>query len=544
MGRPVRAMAAAGALLWLLATVHPATAAATPPVDPPADPTPSPTAPPPTTLRTGLEVLFNYPVSGVPDLTLSNALVSLIDDTPSGEQISLSYFVVQPDHPVVEALRRAYSRGVLVRVVLDSGDGQKPKKNAAVDAAYARLAEMLGSPSFARQCNRSCITDEESSINHNKFATFSRTSDAENVVFQGTGNLRADGSGDSAFNAAVIIRGDEVTYNQFTGYFEDLVTERRVSKDNYHAYRQPIASGPVTAHFFPRTDKTDPLEAALQTTNCIAQPTTIRVMAPFFSRKKVRNTLRDMAYAGCTVQVLARQETITKDFCDKLDPRKVHVKIAPAPTRDRVSIHAKYVLIDGSYGGGLDQRITWTGSHNLTDNALERNDETFVQFTDPAVSAAFSANFERLWADPAMSSGCSRAGAKDNAAVEKSGDTEVTKIARRAQTVKRGLPHRLRERQALRPVRTAQGRKLRAEAYCRPVGRKGKLYKQSRCRVVKRKGVPVLLLDSRRPLRVKVVQRARGTKRLLPYQRSARYRYLPRKAKAVRLAATDGPSVS
>lgn len=543
MGRLVRAMTAVVALLSLVA-VQPAGASGLPPVDPPADPTPSASAPPPAELRTGEEALFNYPVSGVPDLSLSNALVSLIDDTPSGEQIALSYFVVQPDHPVIAALLRAYSRGVLIRVVLDSGDGQKAKKNAAVDAAYARLGEMLGAPSFARQCNRSCITDEESSINHNKFATFSRTSDAQHVVFQGTGNLRADGSGDSAYNAAVIIRGDQVTYDQFTGYFEDLVTERRVSRDNYHGYRAPITSGPTTAHFFPRTDKTDTLVAALQTTNCAAQPTTVRVMAPFFSRKKVRNTLRNMASAGCNVLVLARQETITRDFCDRLDPSKVHVKIAPAPTHDRVTVHAKYVLIDGSYGGGLDQRITWMGSHNLTDNALERNDETFVQFTDPTVSAAFSGNFERLWNDPAMSSGCSRAGARDNAAVEKSGDTEVTKIARRAQTVKRGLPRTLRKRQALRPVATAQGRKLRAEAYCRQVGIKGNLYKQSRCRVVKRKGVPVLLLDSKRPLRVKIVQRAKGSKRLLPYQRSARYRYVPRKSKAVRLAATDGPSVS
>ena len=93
-------------------------------------------------------------------------------------------------------------------------------------------------------------------------------------------------------------------------------------------------------------------------------------MAPFFSRKKVRNTLRDMAYAGCNVQVLARQDTMTRDFCDRLDPRKVVVKIAPAPTKDRVTIHAKYVLVDGSYGGGVGHRITWVGSHNFTDNAL------------------------------------------------------------------------------------------------------------------------------------------------------------------------------
>jgi len=537
MGYLVRAVATAVAALLVAGLVPQVTLADPPPVDPPTDPAPTPSAPTAPGPRTGQEVLFNYPVPGTPDLSLTDALVSLIDGTPAGESIALSYFVIQPHHPTIDALLRAYGRGVHVRVVLDSGDGQKAKKNAAVDASYARLAEILGTAgeSFARQCNRSCITDAPDSINHNKFAVFSRTQQAQYVTFQGTGNLRADGSGDSAYNAAVILRGDEITYWQYWGYFEDLASELRVDKDNYDGFRRPVASGPVTAHFFPRTDKSDTLSGALRTTNCAAQPTNVRVMAPFFSRKRVRNTLRDLASAGCSVQVLARQDTITREFCDLLDPSKVAVKISPAPTKDRVTIHAKYVLVDGSYGGGLDQRITWVGSHNLTDNALERNDETILQFSDPTVSAAFSGNWDRLWNDPAMSAGCSRAGAKNKSSVEKSGDTEVTKIARRSQSVKRALPRKLRERQPLRPVRTAQGRKLRTTAYCKPAGTKGEVRKQYRCRVVKRKGVPTLLLDSKRPLRVRVVQRARGNKRLLPYKRHAGYRYLPKKSKAIRL---------
>ena len=127
------------------------------------------------------------------------------------------------------------------------------------------------------------------------------------------------------------------------------------------------------------------------------------------------------------------------------------------------------------------------------------------------------------------------ASGRTTVAVAFSGDTEVTKIARRSQSVKRALPRKLRERQPLRPVRTAQGRKLRTTAYCKPAGTKGEVRKQYRCRVVKRKGVPTLLLDSKRPLRVRVVQRARGTKRLLPYKRFAGYRYLPKRSKAIRL---------
>ena len=80
------------------------------------------------------------------------------------------------------------------------------------------------------------------------------------------------------------------------------------------------------------------------------------------------------------------------------------------------------------------------GSHNFTDNALQRNDpRPSVRFADATVSNAFSQNFDRLWNDPAMSWGCSRAGARTTLRW-KSGDTEVTKIARAPQTAKRALP--------------------------------------------------------------------------------------------------------
>ncbi len=182
MRRWTRAAVAAGAALLVVAALP--AAADPPPVDPPVDPQPTPSASEPQPApRTGTEILFNYPVPGTPDLAISNALVDLIDGTPAGESIVLSYFVLQPGHPVIDALLRAHGRGVLVKVVLDSGDGQKAKKNAALDESFARLAETLGTSgdSFARQCNRSCITDEPESINHNKFAAFSRTGDAQEM---------------------------------------------------------------------------------------------------------------------------------------------------------------------------------------------------------------------------------------------------------------------------------------------------------------------------------------------------------------------------
>ncbi|MCU0279191.1 MAG: hypothetical protein MUE31_09900, partial [Candidatus Nanopelagicales bacterium] len=61
------------------------------------------------------------------------------------------------------------------------------------------------------------------------------------------------------------------------------------------------------------------------------------------------------------------------------------------------------------------------------------------------------------------------------------------------------------------------------------------LRKQYRCRVVKRDGVARLILRSDKPMRVRIVQRARGTKRLLPFKRAASYRYSPKRSAAIRL---------
>jgi len=145
---------AGAAAAALLLTAGPALALDPPPVDPPTvPPRPSPTVEAPAAAP-ARQVLFNYPTPGAADMTISERLVELIDATPAGESISMSYFVIQPGHPVIDSLLRAHGRGVNVRVVLDSGDGQKAKKDAAweygiehghiVDAAVARQDSWQG----------------------------------------------------------------------------------------------------------------------------------------------------------------------------------------------------------------------------------------------------------------------------------------------------------------------------------------------------------------------------------------------------------------
>ena len=92
-------------------------------------------------------------------------------------------------------------------------------------------------PSFAMQCGLACISKADKSINHNKFVTMSQAGDLQDVVFQSTANVRSDGSGDAAWNAAVVTSGNPEVMAQYESYFNDLAARRSVPSNNYHAVR-------------------------------------------------------------------------------------------------------------------------------------------------------------------------------------------------------------------------------------------------------------------------------------------------------------------
>jgi hypothetical protein len=507
-------------------------------VDPPAE---SPAA-------ASVYPVFNYPGAGAPDPAITTELTRLIDAAGPGSRIGAGYFVVQPDSPAVDALIRAKERGVAVRIVLDSGDGLGDIRNAFMDAAFDRLAQSLGTDttadSFATQCALACISGGDASINHNKFVTLSQSGEATDVVFQSTANLRSDGSGDAAWNAAVITTGNASLHDEYEAYLEDLAARLEVPGDDYNAHRPPSQHGDATSYFFPRTDGTDTVSQALQSVDCSAQPTDVDVMAAYFTRPRVRNRLNDLAAAGCSVRVLARKDTITSEFCESLEP-PIEVRLSPAPGQTDVAIHAKYLTVSGSFGGRTDVRAVWTGSHNLTRNALQNNDETFLLTDDAGLHAAFAANFDTIWTDPTMDPGCQTASATDIEAVEQEANTEVTPIVepvtppppppppppplvKQIQTVAQPLPRRLTARRTeLVSARTEQGRRLTTVAKCKVTGTGTKLKARPLCVIKRPRTSPALVLTvgGNKRLKVRLIQTAEGTSTLRALRRSRDYVY-------------------
>lgn len=513
-------------------------AVADPEATSPTDATPSPTptssassTPTPTAQPTPqVYSIFNYPGVGLPDPAINTELVRLLDQAPTGAAVNASFFVVQPNYPVVDALLAAHGRGLSVRVVMDSGDGQTPAMNERVDVAFQRLAAALGSdstaPSFAMQCVLACVSKEADSINHNKFVTLSQSGSLTDVVFQSTGNLRSDGSGDAAWNAATVTNGNPDLYASYRGYFDDLTARLSVPGNDYNAVRPPQTHVASSPYYFARTDGTDSVSAALRTVDCAATPSAVDVMAAFFTRKAVRNRLNELAAAGCTIRVIARADTITGEFCEAMGP-PLQLRLADKSSNTTVGIHGKYLTITGAFAGQTDAQVVWMGSHNLTRNALRRNDEVFLMTDDAGLRAEFTTNFEKIWNHPSLTPGCDRAGNETEEAIEEEANTEVTPLIKQKQRVVRKLPRRLKKRTVLKSTQTTQGTRLKTTVTCKVIGSGKPFKKRKRCKLNRPKSNPTVVLTTKKRLRVKVRQTAKGSVSLMAFKRSKKYTYRP-----------------
>ena len=468
--------------------------------------------------------VFNYPTPGNPDPSINNELTRLLNEVPAGAQVSAALYVVAPNYHVVDALIAAQQRGAGVRVVLAGGDPGSPSVET-----YAKLAPVLGTDpsaaSFVVQCATACISKLPDSINHNKFVAMSQTGTMSDVVFQSTANVRSDGSGDAAWNAATVNSGGPGLYQSYLTYFGNLAAQTTVADNNYYAVQPPQATATWTPYYYPQTDGFDSVSQTLMRVDCRLAPTRIDVMAAFFTRPKVRNRLNEMAAAGCTVRVIARTDSITREFCDSLQA-PIAVKISDKPAADKVGIHGKYLTISGGFDGTA-RELVWMGSENLTRNALVQNDETFLLIDQPQLLGSFTENFQRIWDTASLTAGCGRAGGVSEEEIEQEADEEITPLIKEQQQVKRKLPKRLKKRTELKSTRTVQGQRLTTVVKCRVKGTSQKLKKRKICALKKPKSNPTVVLTPKRKKRlsVRIVQTAPGSATLQKFSRKATYTY-------------------
>ncbi|MYS08311.1 hypothetical protein GTW71_18140 [Streptomyces sp. SID6041] len=360
-------------------------------------------------------------------------LAGLVDGAEAGSSIRISLYLFHSVY-LANKLGDAHKRGVTVQVVVDADS-----RSTGLETLKTRLADPAGAPgSWVRTCKpeEACLALDPGTtaadpngtydnVNHNKFFLFSRTRGkgdvaVDDVVVQGSGNLTSQDT-DDWWNDALTVVGNAELFTAYRGYFDDLAAAAVGQIPQVAEYAHDTQAGKAKVYFFPRSG-TDTVVNILGTVAPVGTPdscggnspgfgtadgrTRIRIAQGHTTRPDVAKKLWELANAGCDIEIVYRSlDNWTTD--DKPMGQVANWLTRPVTGKGRITLHqldndkrggsdshTKYLLIEGTYNGGPNKKIVFTGSHTYTTTALRYNDETLLKYEDATVFDAYVGNFE------------------------------------------------------------------------------------------------------------------------------------------------------
>jgi len=267
---------------------------------------------------------------------------------------------------VAQAMARAKGRGVVVRMVTDT-DTLTNTKDQEIQKAFSLL----------RQADIPIVDDQRQAIMHHKFAV----RDGEDV-WTGSWNYTTDDTY-RLNNNAVRLRSPELA-RRFADEFELMFSQRKFGPARGRATPAPpvqIGSARVQALFAPENG------VATRIADRIKQASTsVGFLAFSFTHDGIGSSVIGRAQAGVpVVGVFERtgSETRFSEFgAMKQAGLEVYQDGSP------YVMHHKVFVLDG--------QTTIFGSFNFSDGADTQNDENCLIVDDPAFTAQFSQEVDRM----------------------------------------------------------------------------------------------------------------------------------------------------
>ena len=314
---------------------------------------------------------------------IMNKLVGLIDSTPAQAHIYMSIYLIDYTS-VINALVNADQRGVKLHLLIDMSRDESIQNNQNI---IQSLQNLLSSNAELYEVHNDASTI---AINHNKFVLFSQVNinngRAFNVVFQTSHNFTLSDSRKIQDAVTITHKG---LYDAYTNYWTEM-KNRAANGMSYYTYKEynNAATG-VSAYFLPRRSGGNVLNGdnIMDILNNITDAPTAHIMVGMSewtdTRTNIANKLQSLKNSGADVQVISKSsiDASILALLNTLQQSGGYVKILNMTdnTKPFINIHSKFMLIKGMWKGEPCELVV-TGSHNLTANALENNNETILVF--------------------------------------------------------------------------------------------------------------------------------------------------------------------
>ncbi|MGV3764477.1 MAG: phospholipase D-like domain-containing protein [Chitinophagaceae bacterium] len=353
------------------------------------------------------DVYFTEPAkvaAGQSSYTITDKLIQLVKATPAKDSIHLCIYLM--DYPALEdELVKAHQRGVVVKIILDKSREESIQMNSML---VPRLSSRLSAPSEVV----ATVSDAGSTaINHNKFLLISSAvttnGKRNNIVFQTSHNWNIS---ETKKMQDALVLSNEGVYHAFRNYWNQLKQRAGdgMNQFYYDEFHEPGIG--LTAFFLPKRRNGTAYgdDTIIEILNKITTPATatIRIgMSDWVkSRINVAEKLLDLRKKGAKVELVVKSsidmevQQVLKELMNAGGTVKMYNMTQPG---QKVNIHAKFMLIEGSWSGG-NAKVLVTGSHNFTTNALRNNNEILLQWVNAPLYDNYVQYFNELKTIPGI----------------------------------------------------------------------------------------------------------------------------------------------
>lgn len=265
---------------------------------------------------------------------------------------------------VAEALARAQARGVVVRLALDRESLESP-----VMAKWAGLVEDAGIP---------ISWQEGDGFLHSKFVIVD-----QRLVWTGSWNPTIN---DTYRNNNNLLRITvPALVENYAAEFERMAAGEfgndKTGRTPYPVVR--MGTGTVESYFSPRERVRSRVIDWVDRARV-----SVEVLAFSFTDNEIADALIERNTAGVPVRVVF--ETRNADGSGSEYARLRRRGVETLEDGNCYTMHHKVIIVD--------RRVVITGSYNFTARAEDVNDENALVIDDPALAAAYLAEFERVYA--------------------------------------------------------------------------------------------------------------------------------------------------